>query len=98
MEYFEEMALGPQCSIPTPRWKGHIDDIIGIVLKEQGDAPFNHLNSVDSQITFTMEALTMMVVSHSWIPNKCFPHTDYTIHTTAYRKLTHTDYYLDYNS
>ena len=26
MEYFEVMALGPQCPIPTPWWKRYVDD------------------------------------------------------------------------
>ena len=68
MEYFEEMALGHQCPIPTPWWKRYVDDVIGIVKKEQVDTLFTNLNLVDPQIKFMMEAPAVMVVSHSWIP------------------------------
>ena len=57
MVYFEEIALGPRCSIPTPWLKRCADDIISKVKKEQVDTLFNPLNSVDPHITFTMEAL-----------------------------------------
>ena len=55
MEYFEEIALGPQSPIPTTWWNRYIDDIISIVKKEQVDTLFNHLNSLDSHIKFTIE-------------------------------------------
>ena len=31
MEYFEELALGPEYPIPCSFWKLHVDDIISIV-------------------------------------------------------------------
>ena len=33
MEYYEEMALGPQCPIPTPWWKRYVDDVTCIIKK-----------------------------------------------------------------
>ena len=33
MEYFEELALGPQCPIPTLWWKRYVDDVICITKK-----------------------------------------------------------------
>ena len=42
MEYFEEIALGPECPIPSPWWKRYMDDIIYTVIKEQVDTFFNH--------------------------------------------------------
>ena len=42
MEYFEELALGPQCPIPTPWWKRYIDDVICITKKDQVDILFPH--------------------------------------------------------
>ena len=56
MEYFEDMALGPQCPIPSPWSKRYVDDVISIVKKEQVDTLFNHLNLVYPHIKFTMEA------------------------------------------
>ena len=33
MEYFKELALGPQCPISTPWWKRYLDDVICITKK-----------------------------------------------------------------
>ena len=33
MEYFKEIALGPQCPRSTPWWKRYVDDAISIVKK-----------------------------------------------------------------
>ena len=36
--------------------------------------------------------------SISFLDTKCSPNSDHTIHTSVYRKPTHTDCYLDWNS
>ena len=46
MGYFEELALGSECPIPSPWWKGYVNDVISIVKKNQVDTIFNHLNSL----------------------------------------------------
>ena len=51
--YSVELALGPECTIPTPWWKGYVDDVISIVKMEQVDTLFDHFNSVDPDIKFT---------------------------------------------
>ena len=33
MVYFEELALGPECPIPSPWWKRYVDDVTSIVKK-----------------------------------------------------------------
>ena len=50
MEYFEELALDPQCSIAIPWLKRYEDEIISTGKKEQVDTLFNHSNSVDPHI------------------------------------------------
>ena len=35
MEYFKEIALGPECTIPTPWWKRYVDNVISIVKKNK---------------------------------------------------------------
>ena len=35
MEYFEEIALSPECLIDTPWWKRYVNEIIGIDKKEK---------------------------------------------------------------
>ena len=99
MEYFEEIVLGLQCPIPTPCWKGCVDDFISIVKNEQVDTFFNHLNSVDFHIKFPMEA-PGNYSSGSFLDAKCSPNSDYTkcIHTSVKRKSVHTDHYLNWNS
>ena len=65
--------------------------------KEQVETLFNLLNSVDIHIKFTMEAPG----NDDSIPfsnTKCSPNSDHTIQTSVYRKPTHTDCYLDWNS
>ena len=94
MEYFEEIALYPQCPIPTPWWKRYVDEVNSIVLKRQVDTLFNHLHSVNfSHKIHHGKLLAMMVVSHPWKLN-VLPKSDPIKHTSVYRKLTHTDYYL----
>ena len=39
MECFEELALGPQCPIPTSWWKRYVHDVTCITKKE----PSEHL-------------------------------------------------------
>ena len=55
VEYFEELALGSLCPIPTPWWKRYVDDVIFIVKKNQIDILFNHIHQMDAHIKFTME-------------------------------------------
>ena len=95
--YFEEIALGPQYLIPTPWRKRYVDDIISVVKKEQLDTLFNHLNFVDLHIKFTMEA-PGNDNSISFLDVKCSPNSDHAIHTSTYRKPTHTIHCLCWNS
>ena len=69
MEYLIELALGPNCPIPTHWWKRYMDDIISIVKKVQEYAHFNHWNLIDPHIKFTMETSGNDDSIHSWIPN-----------------------------
>ena len=91
------MAPGPQCPIPTPWWKRYVDDVISIVKKDEVNILFNHLNSVDSHIKFTMEA-PGSDISIPFLDTKCSPNLDSTIDTSVFRRPTHTDYYLHWNS
>ena len=55
MEYFEELALGPEVSVPIKEWKRHVDDIFSIIPKGKRDDLLNYLNSIDPHIKFTVE-------------------------------------------
>ena len=89
MEYFKEMALGPQCPIPKPSWKRYVDDVINIVKKDKVDTPLNHLNSVDPHIKFTMEP-PANDGSFPFQDIKCSANPESTISTSVFRKPTHT--------
>ena len=97
MEYFEEMALGPQYPIPIPWWKRHVDDVISMDKKDKVNTLLNHFNSVDTHIKFTMET-PGNVCSIPFLDAKCSPNSDSTISTSVFRKPIHTNHYLDWNS
>ena len=97
MEVFEVKALAtcpPDCK---PRiWKRYVDDTFTIVNRESVDGLLNHLNNQEPSIRFTMETEE----------NSTIPFLDTLVHrepngqltTTVYRKPTHTDQYLAYDS
>ena len=88
IQYYEEMALCPECTIPSPWWKTYVNNVVNVV-KKGVETLFNHLNSVDHQIRFTMEAPHNDGII-SFLDTKCSPSSYYTIHTSVFRKLIHT--------
>ena len=52
MEYFEDLALGPELPIPIKEWKRYVDNIFSIIPKGKRDIL---LNSIDPHIKFTVE-------------------------------------------
>ena len=98
MEYFEKRALGPELpiSFTINTWLRYVDDVLTIVKKGTHDSLLNYLNSVDSNIKFTVEPPN----EHGAIPFlDTFPRpSDNKITISVYRKPTHTDRYLDFNS
>ena len=97
IEYFEELALGPQFPIPTPLQKRYVDDVICITKKDQVEILFNHINNMVDQIKLTMECPDNEG-NIPFLDTKFTPNPNHTIHTTVYRKPIHTDRYLDWNS
>ena len=100
MEYFERRALGPKLpmSFTINTWLRYVDDVLTIVKKGTQDSLLNHLNSIDPNIKFTIEppndkgAIPFLdtFAGPSGNNNK--------IVTSVYRKPTHMDKYLDFNS
>lgn len=96
MEHFETLALS---SAPVrPRiWKRYVDDVLSIQKKgDDVDRLCDHLNSVRPSIQFTTElekdgALPFLDTT---LRRKEDGHLDITV----YRKPTHTDRYLNFNS
>ena len=96
MDYFEELALGPEVPVPITEWKRYVDDVFSIIPKGKRDILLNYLNSIDPHIKFTVEQPN----AEGAIPFlDTFPQPKgENITVSVYRKPTHTDRYLDFNS
>ena len=98
MEYFEKRALGPELpvSFTINTWLRYVDDVLTIVKKGTHDSLLNYLNSIDPNIKFTIEPPN----EQGAIPFlDTFPRpSGDKIITSVYRKPTHTDRNLDFNS
>ena len=96
MEYFEDLALGPELPTPIKEWKRYVDDIFSIIPKGKWDTMLNYLNSIDQHIKSTVEQPNVegAIPFLDTLPQ---PKGE-EISVSVYRKLTHTDRYLDFNS
>ena len=96
MEYFENMALGPKLPVPIKDWKRYVDDVFSIIPKGNWVILLQYLNSIDPHIKFTIEQPN----AEGGIPFlDTFPKPKgEKIAVAVYRKPTHTDRYLDFNS
>ena len=96
MEDFEARAIQ---SSPNPPllWRRCVDDTFVVMKKSHREEFLQHLNSVDNNIQFTSEepgpegALPFLDILIK-------PDQEGRLHTTVYRKPTHTDQYLHWDS
>ena len=94
MEYFESLAI-PASPTLIRWWFRYVDVVHSATRNDQVNQLQEHLNSIDPHIKFTIElpgtdGLTFLDTLIEPTPN--------SIESTVYRKLTHTDRYLDYSS
>ena len=94
MEYFESLAI-PSSPTLIKWWFIYVDDVHNATKKDQVNNLQGHLNSIDPCIKFTIElpgadGLPFLDTQTKPTPN--------SIESTVYRKPTHTDRCLDYNS
>ena len=94
MEHFKSLAI-PLSPTLIKWWLRYVDDGYSATRKDQFNKLQEHLNSIDPHIEFTIElpgtgGLPFLDTLTKPTPN--------TIESTVYRKPTHTDRYLDYNS
>ena len=94
MEYFESLAI-PSSPTLLKWWFRYVDDVHSATRKDQVNQLQEHLNSIDPHIKLTIElpgtdGLPFLDTLTKPTPN--------SIESTVYRKPTHTDRYLDYNS
>ena len=96
MEYLEQKALS---TAPTPPrfWCRYVDDTF-VIHKEVNKQGFlQHINSVDPAIRFTVED-NKEDGSIPFLDTTVKPEADGTLSITVYRKPTHTDQYLQWDS
>ena len=74
-----------------------MDDTFVIQLESQKEEFFHHINQVDTSIKFTMEE-TGPDGSIPFLDLLITPEADGTLTTKVYRKPTHTDQYLQWDS
>ena len=55
MEYFKDLALGPELPVPVKDWKRYVDDVFSIIPKGNRNKMLHYLNSIDPHIKFTIE-------------------------------------------
>ena len=95
MEDIEERALST-FGIQLPFWKRYVDDTCTAVPIQRKDDLLRHLNQVEDSIKFTVEEEVDGCLPFLDISIK--HHTDGSLSTSVFRKKTHTDKYLDFES
>ena len=89
MEYFEDLALGPEAPIPIKEWKRYIDDIFSIIPKGKREVMLQYLNSINPHIKFTVEQPNAEEAI-SFLDTFPKPKGE-EIEVSVYRKSTHTE-------
>ena len=97
MESFEVRALQSSPNPPSV-WQRFVDDTFVIMKKAHKEEFLTHLNSVDSNIQFTSEEPRRPDGSLPFLDILITPDKDGRLDTTVYRKPTHTDQYLHWDS
>ena len=95
MESFEEQAITTSSYKPTI-WKRYVDDTFTILDRENVDDFLQHLNYQQPSIRFTMETENNNKLA--FLDTTVSREPDSRLTTSVYRKPTHTDQYLAYDS
>ena len=94
MEVIEESAIAASTT-PPKIWKRYVDDSF-VIIKEHSVSNFHDtLNAVDPKISFTIETENNGQISFL---DTLITRKNGAVTISVYRKLTHTDRYLDFNS
>ena len=96
MEDLEIKALATS-PLPPSLWKRFVDDTFIIIKKSHKNALLEHLNSIDNNIKFTCEE-SKEDGSIPFLDILIIPEKEGRLTTTVYRKPTHTDLYLQWDS
>ena len=97
--YMEDLETKAIQSAPhTPAfWKRFVDDTFVIIKSSHKQEFLDHINSIDSNIQFTSEE-SREDGSMPFLDMLIIPQEDGTFYTTIYRKPTHTDMYVQWDS
>ena len=96
MEQFERLALTSFDGIGPSKWFRYVDDTWVLIKQSELDKFFDHINNIDPNIKFTQEGLS----DHKLAFLDCLVsiEKDRTLSVFVYRKQTHTDQYLQFES
>ena len=96
MEKFEKKALSTFKDTPPAIWSRYVDDTWCKLKKRVADDFFEHINQVDDNIKFTQEMSRDNMLP--FLDTKTIVGNDGSIEFEVYRKPTHTDQYLAFDS
>ena len=96
MEEFEVRAI-QTANNPPKMWKRFVDDTCVILKSANKEEFFHHINHIDQRIQFTSEE-SKPDGSIPFLDCLVTPQADGSIVTAVYRKPTHTDMYLHWDS
>ena len=96
MENFETRSISTSPHPPL-MWKRFVDDICVIIKEAHKQEFLEHINSIDPHIQFTSED-SKPDGSMPFLDMLITPTEDGRLNTTVYRKPTHTDMYLKWDS
>ena len=96
MEDLETKAI-QSAQNPPSFWRRFVDDTLTIMKSSQIESFLQHLNSIDHHIQFTKED-SRSDGSMPFLDILITPRQDGSLKTTVYRKPTHTDLYLQWDS
>ena len=82
---------------PPSFWRRFVDDTLTIMKSSQVESFLHHLNSIDHHIQFTKED-SRPDGSMPFLDILIIPREDGSLSTTVYRKPTHTNLYLQWDS
>ena len=94
LEYFESRAI-PTSPTLSKWWFRYVDDVHSATRKDQVNKHQDHLNSIDPHIKCTIELQGTNGLPFLDTLTKPTPNST---ESTIYKKVAHTDKYLDYNS
>ena len=97
--FMEDLEVQAIRTSPTPPslWKRFVDDAFTIIKKEDRNSFLQHLKSIHQNITFTCEEVRDDG-SMPFLDILVTPKEDGSLSTSVFRKPTHTDLYLQWDS